>query len=93
MKNQRFKSVDELEYVLKQQEDDWDDDSQSVPTQEYVAQSGDESEYDERHVMFEDGATEDPSTQESVASREASLESQGPGMTMEELTQHMLKVM
>ncbi|OWZ14923.1 hypothetical protein PHMEG_00011519 [Phytophthora megakarya] len=28
-KSQRFKSMDNLEYVLKQQEDDWDDDRQS----------------------------------------------------------------
>ncbi|OWY92069.1 hypothetical protein PHMEG_00039076, partial [Phytophthora megakarya] len=28
MKSQRFKSMDDLEYVLKQQEDDWDDDLQ-----------------------------------------------------------------
>ncbi|OWZ00308.1 hypothetical protein PHMEG_00028531, partial [Phytophthora megakarya] len=28
LKSQRFKSMDDLEYVLKQQEDDWDDDRQ-----------------------------------------------------------------
>ncbi|OWY99721.1 hypothetical protein PHMEG_00029237, partial [Phytophthora megakarya] len=73
----RFKkSMNDLEYVLKQQGDDWDDDRQSssstkardfradnlrqgrlrtkYPGRAYVTQSGDESDSDERHVMFED---------------------------------------
>ncbi|OWZ01196.1 hypothetical protein PHMEG_00027469 [Phytophthora megakarya] len=113
LKSQRFKSMDGLEYVLKQHEDDWDDESQSVPSTKtrnfradnlsqgrlktkypgraYVAQSGGESDPDERHVMFEDEVPENPTTQESAESREVSTEGQGPGMTMEELKQHVLK--
>ncbi|OWZ11255.1 hypothetical protein PHMEG_00015749 [Phytophthora megakarya] len=30
LKSQRFRSLDDLEYVLKQQEDDWDDESQKT---------------------------------------------------------------
>ncbi|OWY90425.1 hypothetical protein PHMEG_00041452 [Phytophthora megakarya] len=107
--------MDDLEYVVKQQEDDWDDDRQNVsftkardfrvdnlrqgrlktkyPGRAYVPQSGDESDSDERHVMFEDETLEISPAQESVESREAPPEGQGPGMTMEELTQHVLKVM
>ncbi|OWY98610.1 hypothetical protein PHMEG_00030582, partial [Phytophthora megakarya] len=114
LKSQRFKSMDDLEYVLKQQEDDWDDDRQSgsstkrdfradnlrqgrlrtkYPGRAYVTQSGDESDSDERHVMFEDETLEISPTQESVESHEAPPENQGLGMTMEELIQHVLKVM
>ncbi|OWY94764.1 hypothetical protein PHMEG_00035416, partial [Phytophthora megakarya] len=167
LKSQRFKSMDDLEYVLKQQEDDWYDDRQSGssikafkvkyckskmsdsekyytmnqrkaetpldflyrPTQEdnwdddrqsssstkarefradnlrqgrlrtkypgraYVTQSGDESDSDERYVMFEDETLEISPAQESVESHKAPPENQGLGMTMEELTQHVLKVM
>ncbi|OWZ04439.1 hypothetical protein PHMEG_00023662 [Phytophthora megakarya] len=115
LKSQRFKSMDDLENGLRQQEDDWDDDRQSgsstktrdfradnlrqgrlktkYPGRAYVAQSGDESEADERHVIFEDEVPESASTQESIESREVSTEGQGAGMTMEELTQHVLKVM
>ncbi|OWY94444.1 hypothetical protein PHMEG_00035826 [Phytophthora megakarya] len=74
--------MDDLEYVLKQQEDDWDDGRQSssstkaryfradnlrqgrlrpkFPGRAYVTQSGDESDSDERHVMFEDETLEIP---------------------------------
>ncbi|OWY92234.1 hypothetical protein PHMEG_00038844 [Phytophthora megakarya] len=108
LKSQRFKSMDDLEYVLKQQEDDWDDDRQSnfradnlrqgrprtkYPGRAYVTQSGDESDSDERHVVFEDETLEIPPTQDSVESHEAPPGNQGLGMTMEELTQHVLKVM
>ncbi|OWZ02030.1 hypothetical protein PHMEG_00026483 [Phytophthora megakarya] len=114
-KNQRFKSMDDLEYALKQQEDDWDDDRQSgsstktrdfradnlrqgrlrtkYPGRAYVTQSGDESDSDERYVMFEDETLEISPAQESVESHKAPPENQGLGMTMEELTQHVLKVM
>ncbi|OWZ03438.1 hypothetical protein PHMEG_00024829 [Phytophthora megakarya] len=107
--------MDDLEYVLKQQEDDWDDGSQSVrstkardfradnlrqgrlktkyPGRAYVTQSGDGSDSDERHVMFEDEALENSPAQEKAESREAPPESQGPSTTMEELTQPVLKVM
>ncbi|OWY92097.1 hypothetical protein PHMEG_00039040 [Phytophthora megakarya] len=114
LKSQRFKSMDDLEYVLKQQEDDWDDDRQGssstkrdfradnlhqgrlrtkYPGRAYVTQSGDESDSDERHVVFEDETLEIPPTQENVEPREVLPENQGLGMTMEELTQHVLKVM
>ncbi|OWY94210.1 hypothetical protein PHMEG_00036128 [Phytophthora megakarya] len=115
LKSQRFKSMDDLEYVLKQQEDDWDDDRQGssstkaedfradnlhqgrfrtkYPGRAYVTQSGDESDSDERHVMFEDETLEISPAQESIESHEAPPETQGLGMTMEELTQHVLKVM
>ncbi|OWY97726.1 hypothetical protein PHMEG_00031676 [Phytophthora megakarya] len=115
LKSQRFKSMDDLEYLLKQQEDDWDDDRQGssttkardfraenlrrgrlgtkYPGRAYVTQSGDDSDSDERHVMFEDQTLEISPTQESVEPHEAPPENQGLGMTMEELTQHMLKVM
>ncbi|OWY92004.1 LOW QUALITY PROTEIN: hypothetical protein PHMEG_00039163 [Phytophthora megakarya] len=43
--------------------------------------------------MVEDETLEISPAQESVESRVAPPESQGPGMTMEELTQHVLKVM
>ncbi|OWY98863.1 hypothetical protein PHMEG_00030256 [Phytophthora megakarya] len=113
MKSQRFKSMDDLEYVLKQH--DWDDDRQSssstkardfradnlckgrlrtkYPGRAYVTQSGDESDSDERHVMFEDETLEISPAQESVEPHTAPPENQGLGMTMEELTQHVLKVM
>ncbi|OWZ20437.1 hypothetical protein PHMEG_0005150 [Phytophthora megakarya] len=115
LKSQRFKSMYDLEYVLKQQENDWDDDRQSVsstkardfradnlrqgrlktkyPGRAYVTRNGDESDSDERHMMFEDEPLDDSPAHESVESREAPPENQGPGMTMEELTQHVLKVM
>ncbi|OWZ09718.1 hypothetical protein PHMEG_00017539 [Phytophthora megakarya] len=107
--------MDDLEYVLKQQEDDWDDDRQSssstkardfradnlrqgrlrtkYPGRAYVTQSGDESDSDERHVVFEDETLEIPPTQEGAEPHEALPENQGLGMTMEELTQHVLRVM
>ncbi|OWY91556.1 hypothetical protein PHMEG_00039811 [Phytophthora megakarya] len=43
--------------------------------------------------MFEDETLEISPAQESVESHEAPPENQGLGMTMEELTQHVLKVM
>ncbi|OWZ06452.1 hypothetical protein PHMEG_00021296 [Phytophthora megakarya] len=113
LKSQRFKSMDDLEYVLKQQEDDWDDDSQSVPSTKardfradnlrqgrlktkyperaYATQSGDDSDPDERHVIFEDEVLENSPAQESAEFRESPPENQGPGMTI--LTHHVLKVM
>ncbi|OWY92503.1 hypothetical protein PHMEG_00038465 [Phytophthora megakarya] len=113
LKSQRFKSMDDLEYVLKQQEDDWDDDRQSssstktrdfradnlrqgrlrtkYPGRAYVTQSDDESDSDERHVMFEDETLEISPPQGSVESHEAPPENQCSDMTMEELTQHVLK--
>ncbi|OWZ11450.1 LOW QUALITY PROTEIN: hypothetical protein PHMEG_00015525 [Phytophthora megakarya] len=113
LKGPRFKSIDDLEYVLKQQEDDWDDENQDTsstkhrisgrttfgrhktkyPGRAYGAQSGDQFESDERHVMFEDEVVENPTTQEATESREVSIENKVTSMTMEELTQHLLKVM
>ncbi|OWY91563.1 hypothetical protein PHMEG_00039802 [Phytophthora megakarya] len=84
LKSQRFKSMDDLEYVLKQRK---------MIGMMTAKTSGDESDSDERHVVFEDETLEIPPTQENVEPREALPENQGLGMTMEELTQHVLKVM
>ncbi|OWZ13629.1 LOW QUALITY PROTEIN: hypothetical protein PHMEG_00013013 [Phytophthora megakarya] len=59
----------------------------------YVTQSGAESDSGERHVMFEDETLEISPAQENVEPREAPPESQGSCISMEELTQHVLKVM
>ncbi|OWZ17861.1 hypothetical protein PHMEG_0008147 [Phytophthora megakarya] len=102
--------MDDLKYVLKQQEDDWGDDRQSGSSTKtrdfradnihqsllrtkyagraYFTQSGDESDSDERHVMFDDETLEISLAQESVESRETPLEIQGAGAD-----QHVLKVM
>ncbi|OWZ22184.1 hypothetical protein PHMEG_0003151 [Phytophthora megakarya] len=84
MKSQLFKSMDGLEYVLEQQEEEWEDEKSerfvyqgtklqggqppSGATQNQVSRtgSGDESESDERRVIFEDEALESPTTQEAA---------------------------
>ncbi|OWY91589.1 hypothetical protein PHMEG_00039763, partial [Phytophthora megakarya] len=58
LKSQRFKSMDDLENVLRQQEDDERLQGGQPP--------GDESEADERHVIFDDEVPESASTQESI---------------------------
>ncbi|OWZ14542.1 hypothetical protein PHMEG_00011969 [Phytophthora megakarya] len=40
LKGQRFKSIDDLEYVLKQQEDDWDDENQNTSSTKHRISGG-----------------------------------------------------
>ncbi|OWZ06850.1 hypothetical protein PHMEG_00020845 [Phytophthora megakarya] len=79
------KSDSEKYYTMKQrkQEDDWDDEclnTTSTKARDFRADNVHE-------------ALESPTTQEAALAREVSVENQVPSMTMEKLTQHVLKVM
>ncbi|OWZ20218.1 hypothetical protein PHMEG_0005400 [Phytophthora megakarya] len=80
LKCQRFKSMDDLEYVLKQKEDDWNGESHNASSTKTL---------DSRADKPQSGATknhESPKTQEAVEPREVSVENQAPSMSIIELT-------